>query len=152
MGGVKYLGYEKSDLPSNIKIFPPCNDINSIYRNVKIVLLLSIWHESGSRVIKESYSNGTPVICFKTGGNCELIGENKKDIFDIPDLYKDKNSRLRVKSWDNQKMFERIFYLNKNESVYYKYSGEILASNNFETNNERTNEELLKLLSFIRDS
>ena len=149
---LKYLGYDKSDLPHNIKIFPPCNDINSIYRNVKIVLLLSLWHESGSRVIKESYSNGTPVICFKTGGNSELIGENKKDIFDMPDLYKDKNNRLRVKSWDNQKMFERILYLNKNESIYDKYSGEILDSNTFEENNVRINEELLKLISFIRDS
>ena len=70
---LKYLGYKACDIPTNIKIFPACNDMNSIYKHVKIVFLLSIWHESGSRVIQESYSNGIPVICFNAGGNKEFI-------------------------------------------------------------------------------
>ena len=70
---LQYLGYGDSDIPKNINIFPACNDLNSIYKHVKIVFLLSIWHESGSRVIQESYSNGIPVICFNTGGNKEFI-------------------------------------------------------------------------------
>ena len=149
---LQYLGYGESDLPTNINIFPACNDLNSIYKHVKIVLLLSIWHESGSRVIQESYSNGIPVICFNTGGNQEFIGENSNDIFKIPDLYKDKNNRLRLKNWDNQKMFERILYLNKNEIFYNQYSQEILNANKFETNNKKTKDAFLKLITTIKNS
>ena len=146
---LKYLGYEDCDIPGNINIFPACNDMNSIYKHVKIVFLLSIWHESGSRVIQESYSNGIPVICFNTGGNKEFIGNNN-DIFTMPCLYKDKNDRLRIKNWDNRKMFERINYLFKNEKSYDSYSQEILKKHNYEIKNKEFKEALSKLILTIK--
>ena len=148
---LKYLGYKACNIPTNIKIFPACNDMNSIYKHVKIVFLLSIWHESGSRVIQESYSNGIPVICFNTGGNKEFIRENINDIFKIPDLYKDKNNRLRMKNWDNQKMFERISYLFKNDKSYESYSQEILKKHNHEKKNKEFKEALSKLILKIKN-
>ena len=147
---LKYLGYEDCDIPGNINIFPACNDMNSIYKHVKIVFLLSIWHESGSRVIQESYSNGIPVICFNTGGNKEFIGNNN-DIFTMPCLYKDKNDRLRIKNWDNRKMFERITYLFKNEKSYDSYSQEILKKHNYEIKNKEFKEALSKLILKIKN-
>ena len=147
---LKYLGYEDCDIPENINIFPACNDMNSIYKHVKIVFLLSIWHESGSRVIQESYSNGIPVICFNTGGNKEFIGNNN-DIFTMPGLYKDKNDRLRIKNWDNRKMFERITYLFKNEKSYESYSQEILKKHNHEKKNKEFKEALSKLILTIKN-
>ena len=147
---LKYLGYEVV-ISRNINIFPACNDMNSIYKHVKIVFLLSIWHESGSRVIQESYSNGIPVICFNTGGNKEFIGENINDIFKIPDLYKDKNNRLRMKNWDNQKMFERISYLFENDKSYESYSQEILKKHNHEKKNKEFKEALSKLILTIKN-
>ena len=147
---LKYLGYEDCDIPGNINIFPACNDMNSIYKHVKIVFLLSIWHESGSRVIQESYSNGIPVICFNTGGNKEFIGNNN-DIFTMPGLYKDKNDRLRIKNWDNRKMFERITYLFKNEKSYDSYSQEILKKHNYEIKNKEFKEALSKLILKIKN-
>ena len=146
---LKYLGYEDCDIPGNINIFPACNDMNSIYKHVKIVFLLSIWHESGSRVIQESYSNGIPVICFNTGGNKEFIGNNN-DIFTMPGLYKDKNDRLRIKNWDNRKMFERITYLFKNEKSYDSYSQEILKKHNHVIKNKEFKEALSKLILTIK--
>ena len=146
---LKYLGYEDCDIPENINIFPACNDMNSIYKHVKIVFLLSIWHESGSRVIQESYSNGIPVICFNTGGNKEFIGNNN-DIFTMPGLYKDKNDRLRIKNWDNRKMFERITYLFKNEKSYDSYSQEILKKHNHVIKNKEFKEALSKLILTIK--
>ena len=146
---LKYLGYEDCDIPENINIFPACNDMNSIYKHVKIVFLLSIWHESGSRVIQESYSNGIPVICFNTGGNKEFIGNNN-DIFTMPGLYKDKNNRLRIKNWDNRKMFGRITYLFKNEKSYDSYSQEILKKHNYEIKNKEFKEALSKLILTIK--
>ena len=119
--------------------------MNSIYKHVKIVFLLSIWHESGSRVIQESYSNGIPVICFNTGGNKEFIGNNN-DIFTIPTLYKDKNNRLRIRNWDNQKMFERITYLFENEKFYDAYSQEIRRRHNYEKKDKEFKEALSKLI------
>ena len=147
---LKYLGYEDCDIPGNINIFPACNDMNSIYKHVKIVFLLSIWHESGSRVIQESYSNGIPVICFNTGGNKEFIGNNN-DIFTMPGLYKDKNNRLRIKNWDNRKMFERITYLFKNEKSYDSYSKEILKKHNYEIKNKEFKKALSKLILKIKN-
>ena len=146
---LKYLGYEDCDIPENINIFPACNDMNSIYKHVKIVFLLSIWHESGSRVIQESYSNGIPVICFNTGGNQEFIGNNN-DIFTMPGLYKDKNNRLRIKNWDNLKMFERITYLFENEKSYDSYSQEILKKHNYKIKNKEFKEALSKLILTIK--
>jgi len=146
---LKYLGYEDCDIPGNINIFPACNDMNSIYKHVKIVFLLSIWHESGSRVIQESYSNGIPVICFNTGGNQEFIGNNN-DIFTMPGLYKDKNNRLRIKNWDNLKMFERITYLFENEKSYDSYSQEILKKHNYKIKNKEFKEALSKLILTIK--
>ena len=146
---LKYLGYEESDIPKNINIFPACNDMNSIYKYVKIVFLLSIWHESGSRVIQESYSNGIPVICFNTGGNKEFIGNNN-DIFTMPHLYKDKNNRLRIKNWNNKKMFERISYLFENEKYYDSISRKILKKHNYEIKNKEFKEALSKLILTIK--
>ncbi len=147
---LKYLGYGKSDIPKNINIFPACNDLNSIYKHVKIVFLLSIWHESGSRVIQESYSNGIPVICFNTGGNKEFIGENINDIFKLPSLYKDKNNRLRMKNWDNQKMFERISFFFKNQKFYDEYSQRIFKKYNINKKNQDFREALQELILTIR--
>ena len=147
---LKYLGYKACDIPTNIKIFPACNDMNSIYKHVKIVFLLSIWHESGSRVIQESYSNGIPVICFNTGGNKEFI-RNNNDIFTLPSLYKDANNRLRIRNWDDQKMFERISYLFKNEKSYDSYSKEILKRHNYEIKNKEFKKALSKLVLTIKD-
>ena len=148
---LQYLGYGKSDIPQNINIFPACNDLNSIYKHVKIVFLLSIWHESGSRVIQESYSNGIPVICFNTGGNKEFIGENINDIFKTPDLYKDKNNRLRIKNWDNQKMFERISLFFENEKFYDEYSLRILKKHNINRKNQEFKEALNELILTIKN-
>ena len=147
---LQYLGYGKSDIPQNINIFPACNDLNSIYKHVKIVFLLSIWHESGSRVIQESYSNGIPVICFNTGGNKEFIGENINDIFKLPNLYKDKNNRLRMKKWDNQKMFERISFFFKNEKFYDEYSQRIFKKYDINKRNQDFREALQELIFTIR--
>ena len=104
--------------------------MNNIYKCVKIVFLLSIWHESGSRVIQESYSNGIPVICFNTGGNIEFIKQNKSDIFESPETYNDRNNKLRIKYWNCEKIFLRICSLIDNENNFIKYSEIIMKESN----------------------
>ena len=147
---LKYLKYQINDLPKNIKILPACKDIQSLYDHVKVVFLLSIWHESGSRVIQESYAKGLPVICFNTGGNDEYIQENKKDIFEMPRTYLDKNNRLRIKKWDSKKMVERISLLVEDEQYYGYYSGKILKENNPKIKNKVFFKSLSEFVNFIK--
>ncbi len=144
---LNYLGYGKNQIPKNIVIFPACKDINKLYLNVQLILLFSIWHESGSRVILESYSNGRPVICFNVGGNKEYIGENTEDIFKTPKLYKDRNNRLRIKSWNSEDMLSRVCFLLDNNDYYNAYTESIFNSNKAIDINRKFK---LTLLNFIQ--
>ena len=146
---LNYLGYKRNQIPKNIVIFPACKDINKLYENIQLVLLLSIWHESGSRVILESYSHGKPVICFDVGGNKEFIKENKKDIFKPPKLFRDVNGRLRLKSWEYEDIFSRVISLLDNEDYYDEYSKLIFKSNKVEYINTKFNSFLLQFLKKI---
>lgn len=149
---LKYLKYQINDLPKNIKILPACKDIQSLYDHAKVVLLLSIWHESGSRVIQESYAKGLPVICFNTGGNNEYIHENKNDIFEMPRTYLDINNRLRIRKWDSKKMVERISLLIEDEKYYDYYSEKILKENNPKIKNKNFFKALSEFLNFIKET
>jgi len=144
-----YLGYEINQIPENIVIFPACKDINKLYLNVRLVLLFSIWHESGSRVILESYSNGKPVICFDTGGNKEFIQEKTKDIFEVPKIYKDANNRLRIKSWNFEDVLSRVLFLIDNNDYYDSYSEHIFNSNKERDINKNFNDVLLQFTEEI---
>ena len=140
---LEYLGYSKNQIPENIVIFPACKEINKLYLNVQLVLLFSIWHESGSRVILESYSNGTPVLCFDVGGNKEFIKENNEDIFELPNLYKDANNRLRIKSWNYEDVLSRVLFLIDNNDYYDSYSELIFNSNKKSDINKNFSTKLL---------
>jgi len=146
---LNYLGYGKNQIPKNIVIFPACKDINKLYLNVQLILLFSIWHESGSRVILESYSNGRPVICFNVGGNKEYIGENTEDIFKTPKLYKDRNNRLRIKSWNFEDMLSRVCFLVDNDDYYNAYSESIFNANKSKDINKKFTSKLLQLIKNI---
>ena len=61
-------------------------NLNNLFANIRVLLLLSIWHESGSRLILESYERGIPVIAFDTGGNSEIMKNYPEDIFEKPIL------------------------------------------------------------------
>ena len=146
---LNYLGYSKNEIPKNIVIFPACKEINKLYLNVRLVLLFSIWHESGSRVILESYSNGKPVICFNVGGNKEFIKKNTEDIFKLPELYEDQKNRLRIKSWNFEDMLSRVCFLLDNDNLYDSYSESIFTSNKLIDINQNFNSQLLQFIQKI---
>ena len=145
---LSYLGYSKNDLSKNIVLFPACEDIYKIYKNVNMVLVLSLWHESGSRVISEAYSNGLPVICFDTGGNKEFIGNNKDDIFELPKLKLDLNNRIRLISWNEEPIVKRMCFLFDNKKFFETYSENIFKLN---IADEKNIEFKNKLCSFLKD-
>ena len=145
---LSYLGYSKNELPKNLILFPACEDIYKIYKNVSIVLVLSLWHESGSRVISEAYSTGLPVICFDTGGNKEFIDNNKDDIFEMPKFKKDFNNRIRLTSWNEEPIVKRICFLLNNKNFYDTYQKNIFKLHNTDDKNIKFKRELS---DFLRD-
>ena len=93
------MNFNDFDIKSNLSILPAVDDIDNLFSNIRVLLLFSIWHESGSRLILEAYARGIPVIAFQTGGNKELMKNYPDDIFKKPDLYFDKNNQLRISNW-----------------------------------------------------
>ena len=121
------LNYNINQLPPNIKIKSSQINNYELFKDIDILLLPSLWHESGSRLIYEAYAYGIPVLGFNTGGTAELIGKFKNNLFDSPKVYFDNNYILRLHDWEPNIICKRIFeiindYKNESEEIkrYYK--------------------------------
>ncbi len=144
-----YLGYKKNELPQNIKIIPAIESVDLLFKDIKVLLLLSIWHESGSRLILESYSRGIPVLGFNSGGTSEFCMNYQKDLFKKPVLYSDKKRIIRIKEWDPKSMFDRINFLLENKNYYKNYSEQLLntyCAERLMYKNDRVIEVILQML------
>lgn len=53
---------------------PRREDMAEIYRTTDVLLVPSLWQESGARVIAEALLNHIPVVASDRGGNAELVG------------------------------------------------------------------------------
>ena len=146
---LKYLGFNISKLPKNIIVTSGYEKTNDLFKDIKISLILSIWHESGSRLILESYSRGIPVIAFNSGGCSELMKGYKNDIFPLPVLKLDQNKRLRVKTWDPSKMAKRISLLLEDQIQYQMISKTIYSKNSSNKQNMRCKEALNDLIKSL---
>jgi glycosyltransferase involved in cell wall biosynthesis len=82
------LGYSPQDFP-NVKVIGHQNDMRAVYGVTRALLLPSVWHESGARVIPEAMLNGIPVFASDTGGSRELVGKGGR-IFELPQEVREK--------------------------------------------------------------
>ena len=80
---LKLLGVAPADLP-NVKVLGHQQDMRAIYATTRVVLVPSLTHESGARVIPEALLNGIPVLASSSGGSPELVGQGGT-LFDLPD-------------------------------------------------------------------
>lgn len=112
------LGIDQNSLPANVEIRGPQPSTNELLSDTTILMLLSLWHESGSRLIHESHQRGIPVLCFSTGGSQELCSSFPRDLFAPPSL----DSNLRVKRIDLNPLINRVFDLLKTPDVYSEYA------------------------------
>jgi glycosyltransferase involved in cell wall biosynthesis len=55
----------------NVDILPPADDIDSLLRQMRVMLVPSLWAEARSRVILEAMSRGIPVLASNVGGLAE---------------------------------------------------------------------------------
>ena len=85
---LQVLKFQPSDFP-NVRVIGHQRNMRPVYGATKALLLPSVWHESGARVIAEAIINGIPVLASDTGGSAELVGKAGK-IFQFPDIVKDK--------------------------------------------------------------
>jgi glycosyltransferase involved in cell wall biosynthesis len=85
---LQILKYQASDFP-NVTVIGHQKNMKPVYAATKVLLLPSVWHESGARVIPEALINGVPVLGSRTGGSEELIGRAGK-VFDLPEDVREK--------------------------------------------------------------
>ena len=101
-----------SELPNNIIIKQGLSNLDNLYAEATLILLPSIWHESGSRLIPRVI-NGIPVLAFATGGTPELMTHSVEDLFKQPE----SSSR-----WDSSDFINRINVLMTDYSLYHEHS------------------------------
>lgn len=80
---LKVLKFKPDEFP-NVKIIGHQRNMKPVYGATKALLLPSVWHESGARVIAEALINGIPVLASRTGGSAELVGTGGV-VFDLPE-------------------------------------------------------------------
>lgn len=88
------LKFKPEDFP-NVKVIGHQTDMRPVYASTRALLLPSLWHESGARVIAEAQLNGIPILASNTGGSAELVGQGGK-IFDLPEIAKEKKTEVHV--------------------------------------------------------
>jgi len=85
---LQVLKYQPSDFP-NVRVIGHQKNMKPVYGATRALLLPSVWHESGARVIAEALINGIPVLASDTGGSAELVGQGGV-IFQLPEIVKEK--------------------------------------------------------------
>lgn len=58
----------------NIKLFRRTDNMKMVYRNAKIMLVPSQWHEAWGRIASEAQVSGIPVVASNIGGLPEAVG------------------------------------------------------------------------------
>ena len=79
----EFFNNERNEL-TNVKLTPNTNDIATIYSRCRVLLGLSVWWESGSRVLAEAMLNGIPSIVTNYGGSPEMVKDGGF-IIDLPE-------------------------------------------------------------------
>lgn len=88
---MQVLKYQPSDFP-NVRVIGHQKNMKPVYEATRALLLPSVWHESGARVIAEAMINGIPVLASRTGGSEELVGQGGM-IFDLPENVREQRDK-----------------------------------------------------------
>lgn len=113
---LQVLKFAPTDFP-NVTIINHQHDMRPVYASTRVLLLPSLWHESGARVIAEAQINGIPIIASNTGGSAELIGKGGK-VFDLAEDVKDKKGEVLISDTSLREWVDEIFRLQEDEAYY----------------------------------
>jgi hypothetical protein len=110
------LKFKPEDFP-NVKVIGHQRDMRPVYASTRALLLPSLWHESGARVIAEAQLNGIPILASNTGGSAELVGGGGK-VFDIPEDVRENKTKLLVTEETLRPWIEEIRRIWNNQDYY----------------------------------
>lgn len=136
----------KSDELPNVTVSSHQTDMRPIFSQTKCLLLPSLWHESGSRLIVESHMNGIPVIASDSGGSKEFVGRGGI-VLPIP---KALQKNYREKSIDSQDLRPWLDAIRK---IWYddNYYAELKNLAKQEGDHFNINVSIDKFVALIRD-
>jgi len=110
------LTFNADDFP-NVRVIKQQTDMRPVYAKTKGLLVPSLWHESGARVIVEAQLNGIPVLASNTGGSGEMIGAGGK-LFELPAIAREKMNEVHVTDEHLRPWLEEIKRLWHDGSYY----------------------------------
>lgn len=67
----------------NIHVSPMRTDLRAVYANTRVLLVPSLWHDSGPTVIAAALLNGIPVLGSASGGIPEMLAGSGR-VFELP--------------------------------------------------------------------
>lgn len=122
---LEVLKFKAEDFP-NVMVIGHQTDMRPIYASTRALLLPSLWHESGARVIAEAQLNGIPILASNTGGSAELINGGGK-IFDLPEEARTKRGEVIVTRNDLMLWIEEIKLLWGDQDYYNGLCAKVMA-------------------------
>lgn len=70
-----------------VTVTPNTIDMRPVYGRARLLLVPSLWWESGPRVIVEAMANGVPVVGSNSGGIPEILGRGG-EVFEVPEDFR----------------------------------------------------------------
>ena len=108
---------EDSSHLKNVIATPNTPDMKAIYAQARVLLVPSLWWESGGRVAVEAMANGIPVVASNVGGLPEVLGTSGQ-VVDIPSDFRkppyidllppevlEKFSKAVCDYWDDDELY-----------------------------------------------
>lgn len=121
---LEVLKFKPEDFP-NVMVIGHQTDMRPVYASTRALLLPSLWHESGARVIAEAQLNGIPILASNTGGSAELIGEGGT-IYDLPEEARTKRGEVIVTEEDLMPWIEEIKRIWNDQEYYNALSEKVM--------------------------
>ena len=125
---LRRIGKNHTAITTSTRITEGMTDTDELLWGLTAVMLPSIWHESGSRLIHECHLRGIPIIAFDSGGSKELLSEFQSDLIKSPEVYFDRNGTPRLKNWNEAEYCSRIKELITSIGNYQSHSDAIRKS------------------------
>lgn len=110
-----------------------CRDVGSVFSEIDILVVPSIWHENLPLVILEAFLTKTPVIASRIGG--------------IPELVKDQDNGLLFTPRDADDLYDKLEIFINNPDLIKRFRIAIKQPKDIEKNGQEIEELYKELLS-----
>jgi glycosyltransferase involved in cell wall biosynthesis len=109
----------------NITLHKPTQDMRSIYRNAKLVLVPSQWFEGWGRIVSEAQVSGIPILASNIGGLPEAVGPG--GILLDPNAKVETWASALSQLWDDTSEYEQRSYLALSHASRPEFQPDFLA-------------------------